>query len=38
MRITQEDIPDIIPPQQGNLGKQQSLVLLVTLVEPEIPD
>jgi uncharacterized protein YndB with AHSA1/START domain len=38
VEITQEGIPDAIPPEMCYLGWQQSLVLLNLLVEPEIPD
>jgi hypothetical protein len=34
----QEGIPDIIPAEACYLGWQESLALLVMLVEPEIPD
>lgn len=36
--ITQEGVPDIIPAEACYLGWQESLTLLVQLVEPEIPD
>lgn len=36
--ITQEGLPDIIPPEACYLGWQESLTLLANLVEPEIPD
>ena len=36
--ITQEGIPDIIPPEACYLGWQESLNQLKALVEPEIPD
>lgn len=36
--ITQEGIPDMIPPEACYLGWQESLVLLAKLVEAEIPD
>ncbi|MCH9826811.1 MAG: SRPBCC family protein [Gammaproteobacteria bacterium] len=36
--ITQEGIPDMIPTEFCYLGWQESLQLLVQLVEPEIPD
>lgn len=36
--ITQEGVPDVIPPDACHLGWQESLVLLAKLVEPEIPD
>lgn len=35
--ITQEGIPDMIPPEGCCLGWQESLALLAMLVEPEIP-
>jgi uncharacterized protein YndB with AHSA1/START domain len=38
LNITQEGIPDIIPPEACYLGWQESLVLLGKLVEAEIPD
>ena len=38
LRIVQEGIPDVIPVEMCYLGWQESLVLLVKLVEPEIPD
>lgn len=38
LSITQEGIPDIIPPEACYLGWQESLVLLGKLVEAEIPD
>ncbi len=38
MNITQEGIPDMIPPEMCYLGWQESLTLLTMLVEPEIPD
>lgn len=38
LEITQEGIPDPIPPEMCHLGWQESLVLLAKLVEPEIPD
>ncbi len=38
LNITQEDLPDIIPPEHCYLGWQESLDLLAKLVEPEIPD
>jgi uncharacterized protein YndB with AHSA1/START domain len=34
--ITQEGIPDVIPPEACYLGWQESLTLLTQLVEPEI--
>lgn len=36
--ITQEGVPEIIPPEACYIGWQQSLTLLAMLVEPEIPD
>lgn len=36
--VTQEGIPDMIPPEACYLGWQESLVLLAKLVEAEIPD
>jgi uncharacterized protein YndB with AHSA1/START domain len=38
VNITQEGVPDAIPPESCYLGWQESLVLLAKLVEPEIPD
>ena len=38
MNITQEGIPDVIPPEMCYLGWQESLMQLAKLVEPEIPD
>ncbi|HMM36525.1 MAG TPA: SRPBCC domain-containing protein, partial [Thermoanaerobaculia bacterium] len=38
LQITQEGIPDVIPPEACYLGWQESLVLLGKLVEAEIPD
>jgi uncharacterized protein YndB with AHSA1/START domain len=37
MNVTQEGIPDVIPPEACYLGWQESLVLLGKLVEAEIP-
>lgn len=37
LRITQQGIPAVIPPQACLLGWQESLALLALLVEPEIP-
>jgi len=37
VQITQEGIPDAIPPEACYLGWQESLTLLAMLVEPEIP-
>jgi uncharacterized protein YndB with AHSA1/START domain len=38
LSITQEGVPDVIPPEACYLGWQESLVLLAKLVEAEIPD
>ena len=38
LQVTQEGIPDVIPPEACYLGWQESLVLLGKLVEAEIPD
>ncbi len=38
LHITQEGLPDVIPPEACHLGLQQSLDLLALLVEPEIHD
>jgi uncharacterized protein YndB with AHSA1/START domain len=38
VNITQEGIPAAIPPEACYLGWQESLILLVKLVEAEIPD
>jgi uncharacterized protein YndB with AHSA1/START domain len=38
LKVTQEGIPDAIPPEMCYLGWQQSLNLLAKVVEPEIPD
>ncbi len=38
LTITQEGVPDVIPPEACYLGWQESLVLLGKLVEAEIPD
>jgi uncharacterized protein YndB with AHSA1/START domain len=37
MHISQEGIPDVIPPEACCLGWQESLALLAKLVEAEIP-
>jgi uncharacterized protein YndB with AHSA1/START domain len=37
LNITQEGIPDVIPAEMCMLGWQESLSLLIALVEPEIP-
>ena len=37
INITQEGVPDAIPPEACYLGWQGSLMLLAQLVEPEIP-
>ena len=36
--ITQEGIPEVIPPDACYLGWQESLMQLAMVVEPEIPD
>ena len=36
--ITQEGIPEVIPAEACYLGWQESLALLASLVEAEIPD
>ena len=38
LRVTQEGIPDVIPPDMCYLGWQDSLDKLKKLVEPDIPD
>ena len=38
VHITQEGLPDVIPPDACTLGWQESLALLAKLVEAEIPD
>lgn len=38
VKITQEGIPDVIPPEGCYLGWQESLALLAQLVGAEIPD
>ena len=38
LKITQEGIPDAIPAEMCHMGWQQTLQLLMQLVEPEIPD
>ena len=38
LKVTQEGIPDAIPPEMCYLGWQDSLLLLAQLVGPEIPD
>lgn len=38
VQITQEGIPDQIPPEMCYMGWQQSLALMMELVQPEIPD
>jgi uncharacterized protein YndB with AHSA1/START domain len=38
VNITQEGVPDVIPPEACYLGWQESLNLLANLVNPEIPD
>jgi uncharacterized protein YndB with AHSA1/START domain len=38
LSVTQEGLPDVIPPEQCCLGWQESLALLGKLVEADIPD
>ena len=38
LNIVQENIPDVIPAEQCYLGWQESLTLLIKLVEADIPD
>ena len=38
LNVTQQGIPDVIPPEMCYLGWQESLAQLATLVEPTIPD
>jgi uncharacterized protein YndB with AHSA1/START domain len=38
LNIVQENIPDVIPAEQCYLGWQESLALLIKLVEADIPD
>jgi uncharacterized protein YndB with AHSA1/START domain len=38
VHITQEGVPDVIPPESCYLGWQESLNQLANLVTPEIPD
>ncbi len=38
LTISQEGVPDVIPPEDCYLGWQESLALLAGLVEAEIPD
>lgn len=38
IRVTQENIPQVIPLEACYLGWQESLQLLTLLVEPDIPD
>ncbi|MGE3841454.1 MAG: SRPBCC domain-containing protein [Vicinamibacterales bacterium] len=38
LNITQEGIPDVIPPEACTLGWQESLRLLAALVEAAIPE
>ena len=38
LKIVQEGIPSVIPPEMCYLGWQESLNKLMKLVEPEIPD
>jgi uncharacterized protein YndB with AHSA1/START domain len=37
LQVTQEGVPDAIPPEACYLGWHESLTLLAMLVEPEIP-
>lgn len=37
LNITQEEVPDVIPPEACYLGWQESLTLLAKLVEADIP-
>jgi uncharacterized protein YndB with AHSA1/START domain len=37
LNVTQEGVPEVIPPEACYLGWQESLALLVKLVEAEIP-
>ena len=38
LSIVQEGVPDVIPAEACYLGWQESLTLLATLVEAEVPD
>lgn len=38
IHITQEGLPDVIPPEACYLGWQESLLLMAKLVEADIPD
>jgi uncharacterized protein YndB with AHSA1/START domain len=38
LHITQEGVPEVIPPEMCYLGWQESLILLAKLVEASIPD
>ena len=38
LNVTQDGVPEVIPPEACYLGWQESLHLLKLLVEPEIPD
>lgn len=38
LKVVQEGVPDVIPPDGCYLGWQESLKQLARLVEPEIPD
>jgi uncharacterized protein YndB with AHSA1/START domain len=38
LNIVQEGIPDVIPPEACYLGWQESLTLLMQLIEADIPD
>lgn len=37
LHVTQEGVPDVIPPEMCHLGWQESLAQLANLVDPEIP-
>jgi uncharacterized protein YndB with AHSA1/START domain len=37
LHVTQEGVPSVIPPEMCYLGWQESLALLASVVEPEIP-
>lgn len=38
LKVVQEGIPEVIPPEMCYLGWQESLDKLIKLVEPDIPD
>lgn len=38
IKVVQENIPDVIPPEMCYLGWQESLEKLIKLTEPQIPD